>query len=108
MAVPVGAIDSTVPSSVTSGTASTDTFTFWFGPVVAASDSLNGTTTWNASMLSSTRNWVPPGRAGLAPTPAAACAADAESTPGMPALLPGARALVPLLGPRYSPTTPLM
>lgn len=52
-----------------SGTASKVTSTFWFGATRVASDSSNGMTTWTVSAPSSTRNWVPPGRAiaGAAP-----------------------------------------
>src|SRR5882757_6696319 len=111
MSTPPGASESTVPSRVRSGRASNVTSTFWFGATFAASDSSNGTTTWNVLMLFSTMNAEPPGRvADGAPV------ADAEDwslvaaapTPGIDALVPGARALVPLPEPTYSPTAPVI
>ena len=55
------------------------------------------------SKPSSTRNWVPPGRA----TAEVADAAETPPVPGIAASLPGASALVPELAATYSPTAPL-
>src|ERR687886_103615 len=99
MAVPVGAVESTVPGTVRSGIASKVTLTFWFATIVDASDSLNGTTSWYVLTLSSTRNCAPPGRVGDAALPGRTGAtADDPPAPGIAASLPGASAVVPELG----------
>src|SRR5882757_10865416 len=109
MSTPPGATDNTVPSRVRSGSASKLTCTFWFGATFAASDSSNGTTTWKVLMLFNTMKAEPPGRV-------ADSALDAEDwslvaaapTPGIPASVPGANAVVPPPGPSHSPTAPLI
>src|SRR5882724_10753557 len=109
MFTPPGATESTVPSRSRSGIASKVTRTFWLGATRAASDSSNGTTTWKVFTLFNTMNAEPPGRV-------ADSAVDAEDwslvaaapTPGIPASVPGANAVVPPPGPNHSPTAPLI
>ena len=99
-AVPAGATACTVPLTVRSGRASKTASTVWPGTIAAASNSVNGTTADRAPERASTMNWLPPGRATeLLPW---------VVVPGIAASEPGARALVPVLAVRYSPTAPLI
>src|SRR5882757_8966614 len=111
MSTPPGATESTVPSRVRSGRASKVIWTFWFGATFAASDSSNGTTTWNVLTLLITMNAEPPGRVADGAPEAEAddwSAVAAAPTPGIAASVPGARALVPPPWPTYSPTAPVI
>src|ERR1700748_500431 len=95
-----GATDSTVPSSVASGSASSETSTCWPGAICAASFSWNGATTEKPDTPCITSNCEPPGRVGDAPAPEAAPAPAApldDEAPGMAASAPGANGVVPEL-----------